>query len=200
GRTESRQCSSAPLRPFSSPSLLSPAFPCVAPDAAPPPHSSPAYRRSRAPPQTATPTSALRHPEPALTQSARAQARSLLPSPSKHLFSYAISVEPAPSRVSSLRFLLRRFLIVSFLRLSVILVYRVLSSRTFQLHHNLHFRLVDLVVFPKSLETLRQYLHPQRTIRNPVNVRPPLPVRLQLQPSARLLALPIHRMQYHRRT
>src|SRR6266404_1582248 len=102
-------------------------------------------------------------------------------------------------KISSLRFLLRRFLVVSFLRVPVILVYRVLSPRTFQFHCNQHLRLVDLVVFPKSLEARRQHLYPQRTIRNPVNVRPPLPVRLQLQPSARLLPLPIHRMQYHRR-
>src|SRR5208282_345896 len=57
---------------------------------------------------------------------------------------------------------------------SVVPVLRVLSRRTLQLHRNLQLGLVDLVVFPKSLETRRQHLHPQRTIRNPVNVRPPI--------------------------
>src|SRR5258708_22667367 len=87
-RTEPRQCSSAPRRPSSTPSLPSLASLCVSPDATPPPHSLPVYRRSLAPPQNATPTSALHRPEPAPTQSSPPQAQSLPHSPPKPFSSY----------------------------------------------------------------------------------------------------------------
>src|SRR6266404_5305802 len=79
--------------------------------------------------------------------------------------------------------------LLRFFLLSVILIDRVLPARTLQLHRDFHLRLVDLVVFPKSLEMRRQHLHPQRTVGNPINVCPPLCVRLQLHLSLRRLSV-----------
>src|SRR5260370_11276154 len=96
-------------------------------------------------------------------------------------------VFPIPATSTSLRLLL----------VPVILIHRVLPARTLQLYRNHHLRPIDLVVFPKSLEMRRQHLHPQRTIRNPINVGSPLGVRLYLHLSLSLLPLPFHRMQPH---
>src|SRR5271155_2742633 len=62
-----------------------------------------------------------------------------------------------------LRFLIWRLLVIRSRRVSVA---RELSSGTLELHFDFEFRLVDLVVFPESLEALCQHLHPQRTVRN----------------------------------
>src|ERR1035438_5606750 len=73
----------------------------------------------------------------------------------------------------SLRFLLRRLFVV------MIFVNRVLPRRTLQLHGNFQRRLVHLKVFSKCLETLRQHLHLDRSIRDSVHTRVPVGIRLQ---------------------
>src|ERR1019366_3017350 len=93
----------------------------------------------------------------------------------------------------SLRFLLRRLFVV------MIFVNRVLPRRTLQLHGNFHLRLVHLVVFSKCLETLRQHLHLDRSVRNSVHTRVPVGSRLQFHFFLARRTLAINRMHHHLR-
>ena len=76
-----------------------------------------------------------------------------------------------------------------FLFVAVILVHGVLTAGMFQLDRNFHLRLVDLVVFAKGLKMRGQNLHTQRTIRNPVDARAALRIRLQFHFPVGLFAL-----------
>src|SRR5437763_3366249 len=81
------------------------------------------------------------------------------------------------------------FLVVALLLFRMIIVDRILSLRTLQLDRDLHLRLADLVIIAERLEALRQHLHSQRSVRNPIEAGLPFRIGLELKSGVCLLSL-----------
>lgn len=79
----------------------------------------------------------------------------------------------------------------------MVVVDRELSLRALQLDRDLDLRFRDIEVFAIGLKTVRQHLHPERAVRDTVQISFPVRIRFQFQVATFLLALGIDRVKDH---
>src|SRR5579872_7536991 len=90
----------------------------------------------------------------------------------------------------------RRFLVpfVTFVA-GMVVVYGILSLRTFQFDGEIHFRLVHVVVFPESLKSRSQNLYAQFAVGDAIKAGLALRVRFEFEAASFLFPVGIYRMQ-----
>src|SRR5437660_9812038 len=96
-----------------------------------------------------------------------------------------------------LRFLRVVFLLILLLTFLLVTINGVLCLRPLQLDGDIRDRPGDIIVVPERLEARNQHLNSQLAIGSAVEAGFTFRIGLELQAAALLLAMLVHRMQYH---
>src|SRR5262249_49471059 len=88
-----------------------------------------------------------------------------------------------------------RLLVLLFVRM--VRVNRILICWPLHANRDIHGRLINVVVFPETLESLRQHLNAQLAIRHSVEVCLAVSIGFDLESAARLLPILLYGMHDH---